>query len=369
MIVSYLTSTNETKIMMLCTKTFPLILISVLGFLCPAYGTWPVVITTWGFRNATESAWKVLQNNGSALDAIEQGCMTCERLQCDHTVGYGGSPDENGETTLDSMIMDGATFNVGAVASLRNIKPAISVARKVLEHTTHSILAGELASQFALSMGFVEESLTTAESKEMWLEWRNNNCQPNYWTDVTPDSNDSCGPYKPKHLNDIPEVKKEEGKNIDEHNHDTIGMVAIDETGHMVAGTSTNGLKHKIPGRVGDSPIPGSGAYAVNNVGGAAATGDGDVMLRFLPSYQAVESMRQGHPPAEAAKISLERIIQYYPKFEGAVVAMSKDGMIGAACFGLPSGVFPFSVASKEFGKVVTMSVDCLHISNVENPA
>merc|ERR1712223_2159831 len=79
---------------------------------------------TWGFRNATESAWKVLQNNGSALDAIEQGCMTCERLQCDHTVGYGGSPDENGETTLDSMIMDGATFNVGAVASLRNIKPA-----------------------------------------------------------------------------------------------------------------------------------------------------------------------------------------------------------------------------------------------------
>lgn len=97
MIVSYLTSTNETKIMMLCTKTFPLILISVLGFLSPAYGTWPVVITTWGFRNATESAWKVLQNNGSALDAIEQGCMTCERLQCDHTVGYGGSPDENGE--------------------------------------------------------------------------------------------------------------------------------------------------------------------------------------------------------------------------------------------------------------------------------
>ena len=61
---------------------------------------------------------------------------------------------------------------------------------------------------------------------------------------------DSCGPYKPKHPNDIPEVKKEEGKNIDEHNHDTIGMVAIDETGHMVAGTSTNGLKHKIPGHV-----------------------------------------------------------------------------------------------------------------------
>ena len=94
MIVSYLSSTNETKMIMLCTKTFPLIL---LGFLCPTYGTWPVVITTWGFKNATESAWQVLQNNGTALDAIEQGCLTCEREQCDHTVGYGGSPDENGE--------------------------------------------------------------------------------------------------------------------------------------------------------------------------------------------------------------------------------------------------------------------------------
>merc|ERR1712008_401216 len=85
-------------------------------------------------------------------------------------------------------------------------------------------------------------------------------------------------------------------------------MVAIDSKGHMVAGTSTNGLKHKIPGRVGDSPIPGAGAYVDNTAGGAASTGDGDVMLRFLPSYQAVESMRQGHPPAEAARIALQRL-------------------------------------------------------------
>lgn len=104
-----------------------------------------------------------------------------EEEQCDRTVGFGGSPDENGETTLDAMIMDGKTFNVGAVACLRRIKPAISVARKVLEHTSHSILAGELATQFAVEMGFKEESLTTPESKKMWLDWRNQNCQPNFW--------------------------------------------------------------------------------------------------------------------------------------------------------------------------------------------
>ena len=75
-------------------------------------------------------------------------------------------------------------------------------------------------------------------------------------------------------------------------NHDTIGMVALDATGKLAAGTSTNGLTHKIPGRVGDSPIPGAGSYA-GSAGGAAATGDGDIMMRFLPSYQAHESMRK----------------------------------------------------------------------------
>ena len=66
-------------------------------------------------------------------------------------------------------------------------------------------------------------------------------------------------------------------------------MVAIDINGKIAAGTSTNGAKFKIPGRVGDSPIPGAGAYADTNVGGAAATGDGDIMLRFLPSYQLIK--------------------------------------------------------------------------------
>lgn len=99
----------------------------------------PVVITTWEFFNATQKAWEVLNAGGTAFDAIEQGCSVCEREQCDGTVGFGGSPDENGETTLDAMMMDGATFNVGAVANMRRIKSAISVARKVLEHTSHSV--------------------------------------------------------------------------------------------------------------------------------------------------------------------------------------------------------------------------------------
>src|SRR5258705_320359 len=104
--------------------------------------------------NFNHLAWDVLAMGGSALDAVEQGCSTCEALQCDGTVGFGGSPDENGETTLDAMIMDGETHAVGAVGCLRRVKNAIGVARKVLEHTGHTLLVGELATDFAIKMGF-----------------------------------------------------------------------------------------------------------------------------------------------------------------------------------------------------------------------
>jgi len=320
----------------------------------------PVVVAAWEFNNATAKAFEVLNSTGDIFDAIEQGCSVCEVEQCDRTVGYGGSPDEDGETTLDAMIMDGQTFNVGAVASMRRIKSAISVARKVMDHTSHSILAGDLATQFAVEMGFKEESLSTSESKQMWTDWRNNQCQPNFWVNVSPDPNSQCGPYTPIHANEISVKSKPHFSRGGEGNHDTIGMVAIDTKGHLAAGTSTNGLKHKIPGRVGDSPIPGAGAYVDNTAGGAACTGDGDVMLRFLPSYQAVESMRQGHPPAEAARIALSRITTHYPEFEGGLVALSKDGIVGAACHGLKSGSFPFTVATPDFNDVITMSVDCI---------
>ena len=110
------------------------------------------------------------------------------------------------------------------------------------------ILAGDLATQFAVEMGFKEESLSTTESKQMWTDWRNNQCQPNFWLNVSPDHNSNCGPYTPIHPNEIPTKAEDHFSRGGEGNHDTIGMVAIDSKGHMVAGTSTNGLKHKIPG-------------------------------------------------------------------------------------------------------------------------
>jgi isoaspartyl peptidase/L-asparaginase-like protein (Ntn-hydrolase superfamily) len=139
--------------------------------------------------------------------------------------------------------------------------------------------------------------------------------------------------------------------------HDTIGMVAIDAEGKMASGTSTNGARHKIPGRVGDAPITGSGSYVDQQVGGAAATGDGDVLMRFLPSFATVEHMRNGMTPSTAAAYSLKTIAGYYPKFEGAVVAMKTNGEFGAACYGFKN--FTYAVANSDLRKPKVYFVDC----------
>lgn len=353
----------------------------------------PIVLNTWNFTDANSRAWQELAAKRSALDAIEFGCGQCETDRCDGTVGWGGSPAESGETTLDALIMDGETYDVGGVGGLRRIKNAIGVARLVLERSKHSLLVGEMATKFALSFGFKEQSLTSNESIKMHKEWLNNNCQPNYWKNVSPDPETSCGPYHKIELHsnnnkadktmldyanydsdkELSISDRDDSDNFyhyysDDHlckttkplepGHDTIGMVAIDSKGKVAAGTSTNGLRYKILGRVGDSPIPGSGAYAAKEAGAAAATGDGDVIMRFLLSYQGVENLRLNMTAQEAAddviKRQVKRTARPYPR--AAVIVLSKDGHYGAACCGYQK--FPYVISDSQ-QQVVTKVAEC----------
>ncbi|CAC5359607.1 AGA [Mytilus coruscus] len=317
----------------------------------------PIVINTWFVSNATNAAWEELTvHGGSAVDAVVAGCSQCEASQCRGTVGFGGDPDENGETTLDAMIMDGYFDSLPPVAALRMVKPAIAVARAVMDYTEHTLLVGDQASLFAKDMGFTVETLTTNKSYIDWKNWIDNKCQPNFRQNVIPNPKTSCGPYKPKerieqHLNNRMNF------GISPNNHDTIGMIAIDKNGNISAGTSTNGLSHKVPGRVGDSPLMGAGSYAMNGAGGAACTGDGDIMMRFLPSFQAVMMMKSGMEPSLALKAAMAPIIQYYPSFFGAMIAVSSNGTFAAVCHGYKT--FPFCVASPSFHEVKVLKVQC----------
>ncbi|EJT76475.1 aspartylglucosaminidase [Gaeumannomyces tritici R3-111a-1] len=292
----------------------------------------PMVINTWGgpFTAATDAAYDLIARSPAsataALDAVQAGCGACEARQCDGSVGFGGSPDESCETTLDAMIMDGATMKSGAVAGLRRVRDAVSVARAVLDRTSHSLLAGDLATAFAVQNGFREEGLATDASRARCAAWREAACQPNYRVNVEPDPRSSCGPYAP-----LGGAAPPPAAAAAQASHDTISMIAIDAGGAMAAATSTNGASFKVPGRVGDGPIVGSGSYVDTDVGGCGATGDGDIMMRFLPCYQALENLRQGMTPKQAAADAVCRMVRKYPAVASGIVVVNNRGEHGGA--------------------------------------
>lgn len=205
----------------------------------------------------------------------------CEQEQCDGSVGFGGSPDESGETTLDAMVIDGTTMNAGAVADLRRVKRASAAARLVLERTSHTLLAGDQATNFAIGMGLEPANLTTAHSHKLWADWRAADCQPNYRENVVPDATTSCGPYKPAQARDGANAlalsraaasRSSRERGVGRGSHDTIAMVIIDGGGNLAAGTSTNGASHKVGderracsrfGRVAPADCPAARAAAV----------------------------------------------------------------------------------------------------------
>lgn len=260
----------------------------------------PLVIATWHVIDATAKAMEVLQSGGLALDAVEQGCMVEEANEKGQSVGKGGLPDREGHVTLDACIMD-KHGNCGSVVYLQNITHAVSVARKVMEKTPHVILAGKGAEQFAYEQGFKKENLLTEASKKAWKKWKVES------------------KYKPI---------------INIENHDTIGMLAIDKDGNISGACTTSGLAYKMAGRVGDSPIIGSGLFVDNEIGAAAASGLGEEIIKTVGSFLIVELMRQGKSPQEACEEAIGRIVNKpnsdYKNFQVGYIALNKQGDTGS---------------------------------------
>lgn len=259
------------------------------------------ILTTWNNQNANELAHQALLKTNTAaglLDALEKGINSVESDPNDSSVGYGGRPDRDGHVTLDACIMD-HQGQAGSVTFMEGYKKAISVARKVMEETPHVILSGVGAEQFAHAQGFTREGLLTKISRQEYAEWLKK------------------GLYQPK---------------INIESHDTIGMLVRNGNADLAGGCSTSGLAYKMRGRVGDSPIIGAGLYVDNKIGSAVATGLGELVLRQLSSFLAVEMVRQGHSPQNACKIAIERIAKSTDVSDKQVglLAMNKGGETGA---------------------------------------
>lgn len=264
----------------------------------------PIVISTWNHGiAANEGAWEILSAGGGALDAVEAGVRVTEDDPDVHTVGIGGRPDREGNVTLDACIMS-PSGDCGSVAFLQHIKNPISVARKVMEETPHVMLAGEGALNFALAQGFEKENLLTPDAEAAWRKW----------------------------LEEAPEDVRAV---INVENHDTIGMLALDENGDMAGACTTSGASWKLHGRIGDSPIIGAGLFVDNEVGGACATGWGEAVIRVVGCHLVVEFMRQGNSPEEACRLAVERVISKNPDYRDIQVgflALNKNGEFGSYC-------------------------------------
>ena len=263
--------------------------------------SYPRVLSTWNHGlAANEAAWKIMERNGTALDAVEKGVRVTESDPNNRSVGLGGLPDANGLVTLDACIMD-QSFNCGSVSFLQNIENPISVARKIMEDTPHVMLSGKGAYDFAIQKGFKHKNLLTLEAKSAWEKW-------------------------------IKDAKKQKPI-INNENHDTIGMLAIDKKGNLSGACTTSGWAYKLHGRVGDSPLIGAGLYVDNEVGAACATGLGEAVIRICGSHTVVELMRQGISPQNACKQAVERIIKAHNNLDGlqvGFIALNKQGEFGA---------------------------------------
>ncbi len=283
----------------------------------------PLIVSTWPFgRAANDKAFATLQAGGNLLDAIVDGISVTEHDLANHSVGIAGTPNAEGVVSLDACIMDGPTHKCGSVAGVEGILPVIKLARAVMEKTRHVLLVGDGARKFALANGFENTPMPVPEELERWKAWKAKQA--------------AAGPGSAPPLS-----------------HDTIAMVMLGANGDLAGGCSTSGLAYKLPGRVGDSPIIGSGLYVDNDIGAAGATGIGENIMRFCGSFQVVEFMRQGAHPRDACAEVIHRIQKKHPAGVDLAInflAIDKKGRFGGA--GTSDG-FVFAVTHPGSSQVV----------------
>jgi beta-aspartyl-peptidase (threonine type) len=268
-------------------------------------GAWYIPAKDWeahkaGCRAAAIAGFEVLRYGGSALDAVETAIV---RLEDDPTfdAGVGAHLNQEGVVQLDAGMMDGHTYQVGAVAAIERVKNPIRVARRLLS-SEHNMFVGSGAMAYAQACGIPlcdPEDLVVARERTRWLECRKRGEPPSETVFVG-------GPEK-----------------------GTVGAVAIDREGNIVAGTSTGGTPFKPAGRVGDSPLPGCGYYADNALAGVSVTGHGEAIIRVQLARTAADFCAK--LSAQSAAEAAMRMLSDRVAGKGGLILIDHMGQVGYA--------------------------------------
>lgn len=275
------------------------------------------IIATWRMAvEGIEEASSQLKDGGNCCDAIETAVKMVEDFPFYKSVGYGGLPNENCEVELDAAFMDGDSLSIGAVAGVRDYKNPVSIARKLSGEIVNAFLVGTGAEEYAHKNGFVRQNMLTDRAIQHYNKRKRETIEK------------GLSPYS---------------------GHDTVGMVCLDGSGKMSSATSTSGLFMKRRGRVGDSPLSGSGFYVDSKIGGATATGLGEDLMKGCISYEVVRLMGEGMHPQDAVQKAVTKLHNDLVERRGkagdiSVVCMNNKGEWGVAT---NIAEFTFSVATE----------------------
>lgn len=242
-----------------------------------------------GCTHAADAAAQLLEDRGTCLEAVEAAIKI---LEDDPTfnAGFGSTLNSLGEVEMDAAIMEGSGLHAGAVASIRGVRHPISVAREVMD-TPHALLSGEGARNFARERSCELCPPEAMVCDEIVAEWKASNQM---------------------------------------RGSDTVGAVALDLFGNFAAGTSTGGLMHKMPGRIGDSPLIGLGLYADNMAGAVALTGTGESIMRLALAHRIISAMCDGEEADRAAEEAIAVMARRVGGEAGCIV-LDRQGRIGLA--------------------------------------
>ncbi len=242
-----------------------------------------------GLRRAFDAAWAILQQHGSALDAVVRAVSELEN-EPTFNAGIGSCLTEDGDIEMDASVMEGMMFRVGAVGAVRTVRNPILLAQAIMQSQRHVFFVGEGAERFARAHGFPivqQDELITQRQLQRWQ---------------------ASQPGSPG----------------------TVGAVARDRNGHLAAATSTGGMTNKLPGRIGDSAIIGAGTYADDSCGAGSATGKGESIIRTTLTRTAVEWLRDGRDPMWAATKAID-LLEKRTHSEAGLILIDALGRVGYA--------------------------------------